>query len=117
MKKIIALIGLSILFGCGQVATEVVTETEEEVLTDEVTEIEEPINEEVEEAAEILEQIILEGDSKDCKDIEVLQIRETCEQKFIYDDAVESGDTENCATLTDEFDQETCVTAIDQERI
>lgn len=136
MKKFIALISILLLLGasgCLLERTDVEETTDEEVV-EEVTE-EETVEEATEEeVVEITEEDMAEGDaefaesvdvfseiindensdSSDCENIADDDLRKSCEQRFIYENAVESGKTNDCYDLDNEVDQEMCVEEIEE---
>lgn len=111
---ILALVGTGgCIFQKKTTETDEVEVTEVEVI-EEVTEEASDAVVQLEESVDVYEAILESenADSSDCADIEEDIIRETCEQKFIYEEAVASGDTSNCSDLNEEADQEMCVAEI-----
>ncbi len=127
MKKLITLLGLVAILavsGCwiqqkGEEIDEEEGMTEEEVqeILDEVAAEEEmPVDEEFEAEAEAYADIIDDenASASDCESLEDPDLKATCEQKFLYEEAVESGDATKCEELIDEYDQETCAASISE---
>lgn len=120
MKRSLAILMILALVGTGGCIFQKKTTETDEVEVTEVEVIEEVTEEasdavvQLEESVDVYEAILESenADSSDCADIEEDIIRETCEQKFIYEEAVASGDTSNCSDLNEEADQEMCVAEI-----
>ncbi len=119
---LLALCSLLTINGCwlqekdGDAELEVDETTVDEVVVEEevAEEEEETVDVTVEEGVDALTEIIEneEATEEDCASIENEEIRDTCEQRFIYETAVETGDTSMCEQLTNEYDQESCVEEI-----
>ena len=69
------------------------------------------VNEELEADVNILKEIVADGNAtaESCETIADPDIKESCEQKFIYETAVANGDEDMCAELLNEYDQEKCL--------
>jgi len=121
MKKLLTIFGLLIIsvsaYGCGNDEPDVSTPEAEDVevlQNDEDVIAEETISglEDIETYEEILANE--DATSEDCAEIENSEIKSTCEQRFIYDAAIENKSAEMCKQLETEVDQETCIAEIVQ---
>ncbi|MFH1298898.1 MAG: hypothetical protein ABII07_03645 [Patescibacteria group bacterium] len=111
---ILLLIGLISLSGCifekkGD-DTEGLTEEIEAVEDIEPSKEAKEILKDTETYAEIL--MDEKAKSSDCNDIDNAEIKETCEQKFIYDSAIAAKDSSKCEQLSELADQEMCMAEI-----
>lgn len=124
MKKLIAILGVvSILTmsGCwlkdkDDDGEEMTDEEIEEILEDSAADEPDPVDAEFEAELNSYIEILSKEDSSvaDCDSLTDSDLKDTCQQKFIYEEAVSSGNQDKCSELTDEYDQETCMAAIAQ---
>jgi len=124
MKKTISILALALLlgsFGCGEDSLEdtddgiTAGDVEVDVESGEVSE--ETSNPEIEQDLTTLESIITDSSttSGDSSSIGDEELKKTCEQKFIYDEAVSTKDKGMCGELENVSDQETCVAEVEKE--
>ena len=111
-------------FGCGEVEDDIstgedeITVGEDETVTEDTTNGEDTVSiatdSGTEEDISNLEAIITDAtaDSEDCAIINDIDIKKTCEQGFIYKQAVSEKDKDMCGELENITDQEMCVAEI-----